>query len=1286
MHLPAQSTTTMGTSRSFWFSLGARSLGTIVLLLGSLLLLVQSASPALAIDTPTLVSPADGLTTDVGNYAPLGIPNFVWNPVAGATLYHLQASQDIGFSTIQLDVASVHTTFTPSDAGPFADGIWYWRVRVESPSISPYSPARTFTKQWASPSNLPSLTSPADAANVEFYDQPRFSWTPVVGAATYLLQIATSLNGFTPPFWQQSTLDFSYQRLDKLADGIYYWRVIPKDIAGRSGTPSAVRSFTQGYGEVPTLLSPPDGDTPTFTPTFSWTAMRGAQFYRLQYSTDQSFNTAVTTVDTRNTTFTPNSPLPNDVNFYWRVRTISGDSLSDWSADRTFVKRWYLQADLLTPPNLYQYTTEPLFSWTPVPGAHSYIIEVSAVNSFPPSGGGLTDSTVNTFYVAPSFAWETNGVNPLNPVWYWRVTPIDSAGNLGKPSNVSSFVNPTQTPIVTRQIFPFYYYSPTVIYSPTIGMTPHEDRTIAYPEFSWHRILSPTNYSVLTPTLGAVNAYRVQISTSPLFLSIDWSFDTENLNAAPSAANPFTPVPGGIYYWRVRPLDAVSGSPVGPNSEIWKTRIDNSTGLAATIGVTPTLLRPGPASEWVETTPLFEWKPMQGADSYSIEVSSDPSFASSVISAIATYPLYAPVSKLSNGSYYWRVRGRNGGSPIGVYTPVWRFQIATQSRWRENRTLGAIANKNQIGSDPAGDMSDTNYDLTTLYASQAKDFWYFGFNVTGSVVSATYGLYLDVDHVDGSGATSDALGLHINTIPAHRPEFAIYVTKQSGSFAADQTFVFPWAGSSWGTPQSLDSIGGTLYYSPTAHYLEVQVPNTAIGMQDTTSSAAISLFSAHGAGGHAQDTVPTDPNVPYATPDYSGATTTLSRFSSVSERLNLTLPPSNITGDPRQLPSVLPFFWQLPVDVPAWLGYNLQVHKDPQFTSLVWDYAVIGSTLIPPDLTYNSGDLQGDNTYYWRVRPIYNATGTPRGAWSQPSAFDRQGFVPQNLATSVTFATPTFSWGMVEGTDYYELQVDDDPNFGSPVLGDSMARPLYTPASTLDSGVTYYWRVRVKRVGGVVNDWSSASSFTLNLPTATGLATVPASPVSRAPALCWTPLVQSAAGSPVFAAWRYLVQLSKNDPTFSSLFDSALTEQSCWTTSHGLDDATYYWRVAIQDGQGRQGAFTNAPSFVKQYPVTTLLSPTNGSIVSATPTFSWTPVNGAAIYHVQVSQSNQFTPNVLDFTTHNTRYTPTTDLANGTYYWRVAIIDQEGKQGPYNTATLLLGPLPNHLYLPAILR
>src|SRR3972149_1784778 len=101
----------------------------------------------------------------------------------------------------------------------------------------------------------------------------------------------------------------------------------------------------------------------------------------LQYSTDPSFATAVTSVTTRNTTYTPLSTLPNDVNYYWRVRAYSGNSISGWSSIMTFVKKWYTQPVLLTPVNNFQYSKDPFFSWTPVAGASYYKIEVNNVSA-----------------------------------------------------------------------------------------------------------------------------------------------------------------------------------------------------------------------------------------------------------------------------------------------------------------------------------------------------------------------------------------------------------------------------------------------------------------------------------------------------------------------------------------------------------------------------------------------------------------------------------------------------------------------------------------------------------------------------------------------------------------------------------------------------------------------------------------------------------------------------------------------------------------------------------------
>ena len=55
------------------------------LLLSSILLSPLGLSPAYALDVPVLIAPADGSTTTVVDTPPLGIPEFEWTAVSGAT-------------------------------------------------------------------------------------------------------------------------------------------------------------------------------------------------------------------------------------------------------------------------------------------------------------------------------------------------------------------------------------------------------------------------------------------------------------------------------------------------------------------------------------------------------------------------------------------------------------------------------------------------------------------------------------------------------------------------------------------------------------------------------------------------------------------------------------------------------------------------------------------------------------------------------------------------------------------------------------------------------------------------------------------------------------------------------------------------------------------------------------------------------------------------------------------------------------------------------------------------
>lgn len=1262
-----------------------------VLFLGVFLLSLftpLNSGPAYAIDAPTPLTPANGVTVTATGYGgtlavpPNAFPEFSWSAVEGATRYKLQISPDIAFTTKQ-EFTTPLTRYTPTSLSSFPDGLYYWRVLVDAPEVSFPSPPRSFTRQWATPDNKPTLTSPEEGDILEFFDSPAFTWQPVIGAAYYRLQISTNPE-FSTLAVNNMTLAYANQPLTKLANGTYYWRVLPFDTYNRQGTASEMRLFQMGYDQIPELLEPLNPSTPTFTPTFRWTAVEGAQYYRLQYSTDPAFAAAVTQVDTRNTTFTPTTQIPNDVNYYWRVQTVSGGALSGWSSVWNFRKQWYIKPVTLTPRNLYTFVRHPFFSWTPVPGASYYNIEISTQADLQ-GPYRISENTSNPWYT-PVRYWGDEWT------YYWRVTPYEKDNTKGVSSDTVSYISSYQM-MAPMQVYPPYYYEPDNYPTPDLDVytQPYEDRTVALPVFTWHRLTGPY------PT-GDTQAYvyRIEVNTDPTFINPPiWTVDTENTNATPTSANPFNPTPGVDYHWRVCPLNALGGSCLERTpglpwwSQIWRTRIDPGQ-MLVTSTPAPELLRPVDGAEIVETMPLFEWQALQSADRYEITISRDEGFTEIVETTLVDYPAYAPTAsqaqrfldRLDFGTFYWRVQAYTGGTPVGQVSATWRFQVASQSQWMLARSFEAETNRLVIGTD-GNDTADDNYELRDLYASQDKDYWYFGFQATTAATNMTYALLLDIDHKVESGGTFNpsppGYNYNLTIIEAHQPEFVIFINQNGGTFSAAQTVIYPWeAGDFWGTPDVLLNIDGAITLMD--GYVNLKIPNTAIGYQDDTGSYAVSLVSVDRETLAAVDSVPSDPNIPGG--NY------LSRFSSVSERMNQLRPANDIGGDPATFPSVPPFAWDYPVGgngASPWAGATMRAYLDASFTTQIAEFKLESTGAYYASSSHPwPSDFIGDNSYYWRIRPRYLTNPINFGVWSQGARFERLGFVPQNLQVSVVQATPTFSWDIVEGAQSYDLQVDNDPNFSSMEININTTQPSYTPTATLGNG-DYYWRARIRRWGSVINEWSPRQSFTLTLLPPAGL--TPDDPgatqvVGRAPTLCWQPLIVWDEGQPVMAAYKYRVQIYFN----TVLLETIETEQTCYTPTNGYADGLYSWRVAMIDGNNRVGDFSPLAYFTKQYPVTTLLDPVDES-VAETPTFYWTAVQGAANYRLETSQSPTFGTIFESITTNSIRYTPNRLYPTPrTYYWRVAMIDQSGKLGPFTGAQIILDPsdLPNKLFLPAL--
>lgn len=1275
----------------------------------------SSISFALAGDippTPVPISPIYGSIITPDEFPPVGIPEVTWTPVVGTIYYRVQFSNDIGFSSVSVNLTTPNTSYTPTALAPFVEGVWYWRVRVDSPTASEYSSPMEFTKQWATPTNFPVLLSPINGAELDFYDYPAFRWEAPIGAASYRFQMDTSSDFAAPLIIDQVTLAPSYQPKLKAANGIYYWRVVPQDAANRQGTPSEVRTVVVNYNNAPFLLAPADNSFPEFTPTFRWTAEEGAEYYRLEYSTNPSFPSNNTTaVTTRNTTYTPTTAMANDIQFYWRVRTHSGASISEWSAVYTFLKRWYIQPTLLTPTNNFLYVRFPFFSWTPVPGAARYKVEINDENNFNPPLCQPAEYTSQT-YLTPN-VWQS----PCGSIIYWRVTPVDSNNNSGKPSATFSFTNDAVEGNVPELVYPNYFYTPNALLNPAV------DRAVPYPIFMWERV----TYFPDGGTVGS--AYRLQFSDDPLFISNVWEYDTETTSATPSNTNPlpFTIQENTPYYWHVCVVATLGSNDCLPSggiehwSQRWEVQFNFSNALPGTPGNAPELLRPNNGNELVEFTPRLDWKPFLGATSYNVQISRDIAFTDIVDSATVPYPSYAPTEALAErhlsmtdyGTFYWRVKANNDPD----WSDIWRFQIASQSGWEASRVLGDTTNQFLVGDDP-DDVADNNFELTTLYASQDDNYWYIGFPASIGA-NMTYAVYLDLDYTDGAGATTDARGYNVTTIDSHHPEYILYVFQIGSSFSAANTALYSWTGSSWAAPSTLQDLGGNLDYSATSH-LELQIPATAIGYSQDNGSINLAVLSLPGIGTNSNSS-PTD-----VIPEIAGATSSfIDRFSVVANRPQLIAPFDNLGGDSTTFPNTQPFYYgqptgsavllnntdalpsvplilsgtgldmlQMPEETQAlsstpFTGGVLEAYLDPQFTTVVLHMDLDSNTpYYSSSILGFETDLQGDNSYYWRFRTRYNTSPEYFSAWSEGFRFERSGFIPENLDTSVEFATPTFSWDKVEGAERYTIQVDNDPNFGSPSVSIDTAQNSYTPISTLDLGMNY-WRVRVLRNGSISNEWSAVNSFTITLPTPNNFVHYPGGVVGSAPTLCWDPLlVSDINGDPVLSAYKYRVQFSI-DSSYPPGAKQIDTEQNCFTPEEGYVDGTYFWRVAMIDGNNRVGDYSPDQLVTKQYPITNLISPTNGTTLTSAPTFVWTPVEGAASYRLEISTTPTFATLLGGpIITNNVRYTPIFLMPNDEYYWRVAMVDSYNKLGPFTDAVIIIDPsgLGIKTFIPIIIR
>jgi len=166
-------------------------------------------------------------------------PTLTWSAVTGAVTYRIQLSTSSAFGTTVVDDSTLTTT-SKAVTSLSNSSAYYWRVNAKNAGgTGAWSTVFSF---YTTVLGTPSLSSPANAAIITTSQTPTLTWTTVIGAATYRLQVSTT-SSFSTALVDDSTLTVGTKTLTTLNYGTYYWRVNAKN-AGGTGAWSSAYSFS----------------------------------------------------------------------------------------------------------------------------------------------------------------------------------------------------------------------------------------------------------------------------------------------------------------------------------------------------------------------------------------------------------------------------------------------------------------------------------------------------------------------------------------------------------------------------------------------------------------------------------------------------------------------------------------------------------------------------------------------------------------------------------------------------------------------------------------------------------------------------------------------------------------------------------------------------------------------------------------------------------------------------------------------------------------------------------
>jgi hypothetical protein len=1049
---------------------------------------------ALPLAAPTLTAPPANAT-----HVPMDADNglvLAWQPVAAADSYQVQMAGDmIAMPPFMMGAIKDSITTVPFKrmTGLSRGTKYWWRVRsIQGAATSAWSDTLGFTTE---PLQSLVLLAPANGAAAEAFKPAgiTFTWVdnnpplppifimpgvPMQGVGyTYQLQVSTDpafppalpmpwpmapmppyvFNSTippatpiplppTPPGMPQSytvATGFTYGKT-------YYWRMLVS--GGTSASEwSPISSFTTALPPPTTitLLTPaPGAINVNPLPVLSWTdsnrpvpvAMPPGfkSPYWVRIATDSTFQDVmipypglpniltapyVHNAVANDTADTIKVSLVKGQKYYWRVMVPEGFYNGDGSyasGSFTVVPDAPDVPALSTPADAaVDISLVAQLSWSAAARAVLYRAQISTVADFSDPQSILELTTANLSATA-------NLASP-STTYYWRVRAENGGGN-------SAYSNPRSFKTV-----------PPPPAAPLL-MSPADNAVDVAVDvlLKW----SPGSAGV---------THHVQVATDASFNSL--VVNDSGLSTSEDGMAALTK--GSVYYWRARRKNAGGAG-------AWSTPFQFT--VVIPVPDAPAHVSPTAGAIDQPTALAFRWRKVDWAETYTLEVSSDLSFATPMVSQPNLLDTVSGASGFSVGTtLYWRVAaanhiGQSAWSTPTAFTTVPMIPIAPD--------LLAPSHASYVSPTPAFLWSKADRAVTyQLQVATDINFADLKFNQAGMTDTAYSGLSLDRNtnyywRVRGTNPGGDGLWSFPNAMTVYPNPPGAPTLVAPADHAADLmpgglilSFTVPAGSQVYDVQVASDSGFNTLVFNDSLGAILSLHPGTLARGGTFWWRARARNLGGPGAWSSARifSTLPEVPAVPHPlSPDSNAVNLAVSgtlHWNSVpgATRYAYALLYESVNGDSKML---------VPIDT--------------------------GSTT---DTTHAFGPLSNAQKYAWVVAAA-NVAG--QSAWSDFRFFTT---IPE-LPAGVTLVFPndgdtvsgdslTARWHGITGADSYRVEVSTDADFASPVPDSGLTDSLKVIHYAAANG-KYWWRVQAHNAAGW-GPFGGARWFQVSLP---GVATL----------------------------------------------------------------------------------------------------------------------------------------------------------------------------------------------------